>query len=79
VEALLELEPGEVSQPVRSGVGFHLLRLVEMRPPSTPPFEEIESQVYHEYVRRLGDQALRGYLDQLRQEGSVVIAPPAAD
>lgn len=79
VEALLELEPGEVSQPVRSGVGFHLLRLVEMRPPSTPPFEEIESQVYHEYVRRLGDQALRSYLDQLRQEGSVVIAPKAAD
>ena len=79
VKALLKLEPGEVSQPVRSGVGFHLLRLIEMRPSSTPPFEEIESQVYHEYVRRLGDQALRSYLDQLRQEGSVVIAPPAAD
>lgn len=79
VEALLELEPGEVSQPIRSGVGFHLLRLVEMRPLSTPPFEEIESQVYHEYVRRLGDRALRSYLDQLREEGSVVIALPPGD
>lgn len=79
VKALLELGPGDVSQPIRSGVGFHILRLAEMQAPSTPAFEEIESQVYHEYVRRSGDQALRNYLDQLRQESDVVIALPSAN
>jgi len=79
VDTLLSMKPEQVSPPLRSGVGFHILRLVERQAPSTPPFEEIESQVYHEYVRRSGDQALRNYLDQLRRESDVVIALPPAN
>ena len=79
VDTLLSMKPEQVSPPLRSGVGFHLLRLVERQAPSSPPFEEIESQVYHEYVRRSGDQALRNYLDQLRRESDVVIALPPAN
>ncbi len=72
--AVLELEPGEISPPVRSGIGVHLLRLIDARPTVSPPFEEIEIQIQSEYVRRAGDRALRTYLDQLREESDVVIA-----
>jgi parvulin-like peptidyl-prolyl isomerase len=76
LEAVLELDSGQISQPIRSGVGIHLLHLIEMQPSLTPAFEAIESQIRSEYVRRSGDRALRDYLDQLREESDVVIALP---
>jgi hypothetical protein len=36
-----------------------------------PPFEEIAAQVEAEWIRRAGDRALRGYLDELRSEARV--------
>jgi parvulin-like peptidyl-prolyl isomerase len=70
----MELAPGAVSEPVRSGSGIHLLRLVQREDAATPPFEEIESQVRSEWRRRAGDRALRRYLDELRENQEVVTA-----
>ncbi len=67
------LAEGEVSAPTRSGVGVHLLQLVERQPAITPPFDTIEPQVRVEFIRRAGDQALRDYLDALRDDSEVII------
>lgn len=76
LEAVLELAPGEISEPVRSGMGVHLLRLIDATPATQPSFEEIEPQIRSEWVRRAGDRALRDYLDQLRADGDVQILTP---
>jgi parvulin-like peptidyl-prolyl isomerase len=68
----MELEVGELSEPIRSGVGLHLLELVDHIPAKTPPLDEIEKQVRAEWRRRTGDRALRLYLDELRMQGEVV-------
>lgn len=74
LRAAMGLEPGAVSEPVRSGTGFHLLQLLEAEAPAAPPFEEIEPQVRAEWVRRQGDRALRRYLDELRERADLVVA-----
>jgi parvulin-like peptidyl-prolyl isomerase len=68
----LELDVGELSEPIRSGVGLHLLELVDHTPSRTPPLDEIEKQVHAEWRRRTGDRALRLYLDELRMQNEVV-------
>jgi parvulin-like peptidyl-prolyl isomerase len=75
LDHVLALQVGETSQAVRSGAGLHIFRLVSMRPPSVPPFAEIEAQVRSEWRRRTGDRALRAYLDQLREEADIVTRP----
>jgi parvulin-like peptidyl-prolyl isomerase len=70
--AALKLDVGEVSGPVRSGVGFHLLRAVEREPSRTPDFAAFEAQIRAEWRRRAGDEALRNYLDELRSRATVV-------
>jgi hypothetical protein len=67
------LEPGEVSPPVRSGIGVHVLVMVDRTASVAPPLAEIEEQVRNEWRRRAGDRALRAYLDQLRDEGDVEV------
>jgi parvulin-like peptidyl-prolyl isomerase len=64
-----------VSHPVRSGTGYHLLQLVEREPSRTPDLSEIEDQVRAEWLRRAGDRALREYLDALRDQAEIVVAP----
>jgi len=75
LRAVFELELGEVSPPVRSGTGYHLLQLVERELPRTPDLAEIEAQVRAEWQRRAGDRALREYLDELRDQAEIVVAP----
>jgi parvulin-like peptidyl-prolyl isomerase len=74
LRAVMELAPGAVSAPVRSGTGYHVFWLVEREEPRVPPFEEIAEHVRAEWVRRAGDRALRGYLDELREDAEVVTA-----
>ncbi len=71
VRAALELETGEVGEPVRSGIGIHVLVMADRTPTVTPPLSDIEPQVRSEWQRRLGDRSLRAYLDQLREDGNV--------
>ncbi len=73
LRAVQALEPGAVSEPVRSGTGVHVFRLLEREAPHIAPFEQIREQVRAEWVRRAGDRALRSYLDDLRARADVVV------
>lgn len=72
LRAVRELEPGGTTKAVRSGTGFHVLKLLEREVPQLPPFEAIEAQVRAEWVRRAGDRTLRAYLDELRARARIV-------
>jgi len=73
-----ELEIGEISEPVRSGTGVHVLQLTERERARAPAFKEVEAQVLTEWRRRLGSAALREYLDELREESEITIDPTRA-
>lgn len=75
LKAALALAAGEVSDPVRSGSGYHVLQVVERQPDVTPPLADIQQQVAAEFRRRAGDQALRTYLNDLRARANVVVDP----
>jgi parvulin-like peptidyl-prolyl isomerase len=72
--AALALQAGEVTDPVRSASGFHVLRLADLEEGRVPPLSEIEAGVRAELVRRAGDEALRGYLDELRERADLRVA-----
>jgi len=72
VEALAGLETGGWSEPIESADGFILVRAAEREAPVAPPYAEVESLVRQDLVRRRGDEALRRYLDGLREGTNVV-------
>jgi len=75
---VVQLGVGEVSEPIRSGIGIHLIELLETRGADTPALAAIESNVRVEWKRRSGDRALRQYLDELRANSEVLIQPALA-
>jgi len=76
VRAVLGQPAGTITDPVRSSTGFHVLEVVETEPDAAPPFAEIQPQVAAEYRRRKAEDALRGYLDDLRQRADVTTGAP---
>lgn len=72
----LELDIGEVSDPVRSGTGYHVLQVVERQADTAPALADVRPQVVAELNREVGEQALRAYLDELRADADVTIREP---
>lgn len=50
-EALFALEEGEISEPVRSSFGVHLIRLEDIRQSEVPSLAEMEDQLRRELAR----------------------------
>jgi hypothetical protein len=73
LQSLAELAVGEWSEPIESGGGVYLARVIDREPPIIPAFEEVEGLVRQDLRRRRGDQALRDYLDDLRSRTPVAI------
>ncbi len=52
-DALYELdEPGDISEPVETRFGYHIIRLEEIRPPQGMSFEEAREEILAEYIER---------------------------
>lgn len=75
LRTVLSLDPGAVSDPVRSNTGYHVLQVMERQADSAAPLAEIKPEVIAEFRRRAADQALRAYLDDLRSRAEVVVTP----
>jgi peptidyl-prolyl cis-trans isomerase D len=49
-EALFAMEVGSFSEPVKSGEGWHIIQLREIRPEVAKPFEEVKEDLRAEYL-----------------------------
>jgi peptidyl-prolyl cis-trans isomerase D len=51
--ALYKLKPGEISAPVESSLGYHIIRLTAVRPAQVKSFEEARSQIEQDLRKQL--------------------------
>ena len=72
--AVTSLGIGDISAPLRSGRGYHLVRVVDRTAGLLPDFASIRDVVATEYERRDDELQLRMFLDERRREASIRIA-----
>ena len=65
--AMNELKPGEVSQPVRTPFGYHLIQVIERRSADMSP-ERRRLQARQALRERKSDEAFQQWLSQLRDQ-----------
>ncbi|HEX6202090.1 MAG TPA: peptidyl-prolyl cis-trans isomerase [Thermoanaerobaculia bacterium] len=74
--AVWELGPGDLSQPVDSRGGLHILEVVDRREAGVRPFAEIADQVRDVATQSAFAERMAGYLDELEEKAYIRLDPP---
>ena len=72
-EAVAQLKPGEISDVVRTRVGFHIIRLEARQAGGSRPFEEVQEEIRSEILRDKTERKYQEWLESLRQQAYVKI------
>ncbi|TCK08855.1 SurA N-terminal domain-containing protein [Marinobacterium mangrovicola] len=64
-DALFDLEPGEVSEPVRTEFGYHLIKLEDVRETSAPTLAEAEADLREQVAQEAAEQDYVAALETL--------------
>jgi len=69
----IKLNKGDVSPPVKSAAGWHLIRLLDKKPPSLRPMAEVRASLVSAMRQRKVQEGERVYLEALRTKARPTI------
>jgi peptidyl-prolyl cis-trans isomerase SurA len=70
------LQPGEVSEPLRTSSGIQILKVEERRGGGLRPLEEVKDEVRDRLVNEQGDRFRAQYIAELRKDAVIEIKAP---
>lgn len=72
-EAAAQLRPGEISDVVRTRVGFHIIRMEARQAASMRPFAEVQEELKSDILRDKTERKYQEWLESLRQQAYIKI------
>lgn len=66
-----EQKKGEISEPVRTKYGWHIIKTVDKRESKTLPFEKVQDKLAEQLKNKRVQKRLQSYLDELRQDAEI--------
>ena len=70
-KAAFSLKVGEVSEPVKSQFGWHLIELHDRKEPEVTPFEEVKEKIVEYLGERRKDRVFDQFLDKLKKQADI--------
>jgi peptidyl-prolyl cis-trans isomerase SurA len=70
-QALKELTPGNLSRPIDTQVGVHLLIVEEVKEPQPYPFEEVEKAIHAQLLKQRSEEAYNEWMNRLKQQAFI--------
>lgn len=71
--AVLKMDKGEVSGPIRSGNGWHIVKLVDKKPASVRPLSDVRDTIVNQLRLRRAQEMERAYIDSLISKSQITV------
>jgi parvulin-like peptidyl-prolyl isomerase len=68
-----KMQPGEISDLIKMGNNFSIIKLLDIKPETIQPFEQVRFQVENELKRVQFTNREREWIEQLRKENTIKI------
>ena len=65
--------PGDISEPVKTQFGWHIIKLEGRVPESVSPFDEVKAQITQELQNTKASERIRARIDELKKTYKVEI------
>ena len=72
-----ETPVGQVSEPFRTGFGWHIVYVTDKKPEGVAPYEDVVEQIRERLVRQKQEEAVGSKLDALHKRAKIVEVTPA--
>jgi peptidyl-prolyl cis-trans isomerase C len=69
-EAAFALKEGEISSPVKTQFGWHIIKLLERRETEQKPFDEVKDMIRAQLERSRREERMKEYFQELKDEVS---------
>ena len=78
-DAVFALQPGEVSEPVKTRFGYHIIKLMEKIPAKQQPFEEVKGSIVAKLKEKKAAQIKEDYLIEIRDDPQIIVNEKALE
>ena len=72
-------EPGDISEPVKSPFGWHIIRLEGRTPAQLTPFDEVKGQILQELNGQKQQERIKAKVEELKKAYKVEMLAPVSD
>lgn len=72
-EAAFSLTPGEISEPIKTRFGYHIIKVTEKKAAGITPFEEVEKKITSYLTQRQLDLNQQKYSTDLRENAAITV------
>jgi len=72
-QAVKDLKPGQLSAPIETILGFHLLVVEDIQQPQPLPFEDVEREIHGTLMKQRSEEAYRNWLANLKQKAFIEV------
>ena len=70
-EAAFSLEPDQLSEPVKTQFGWHVIKLHEKQEPKLTPFDDLKEKIIDYLHERKKDKVFDSFLDELKAKATI--------
>lgn len=72
-QALETMQPGDISKPIKTRLGFHIIALDEVKPPQARALEEVENDIRTFLYKKRAEEAFQHWLGELKKKAYIEI------